>query len=180
MVISHKNLPSYFIVVLFFHFPFYHDLTSSITLTALIYIYVLPRSGTFGMESVARQFAYNQHSMVLRNGWFSYRWTEILDMMTGPCTGCTKNTTTHTVLSAQPVTSLPSKDHVDDIDTLQPQYEPMPIEQVVEYIHKERPAVFFCPHVETSTGIILPDSYIQQIATAMQSIQGLLDRKSVV
>ena len=126
------------------------------------------------MESVARQFAYNQHSMVLRNGWFSYRWTEILDMMTGPCTGCTKNTTTHTVLSAQPITSSSSKDHVDDIDTLQPQYEPMPIKQVVEYIHKERPAVFFCPHVETSTGIILPDSYIQQIATAMQSIQGLL------
>jgi hypothetical protein len=64
-----------------------------------------------------------------------------------------------------------------DIDALQqpqPQYQPMPIEQVVEYIHKERPAVFFCPHVETSTGILLPDLYIQQIATAMHSVNGLL------
>lgn len=133
------------------------------------------------MESVARQFAYNQHTMVLRNGWFSYRWTEILDMMTGPCTGCTNNTTTHTVLSAQPVTPIPTtnnndkdQDQVEDINTLQPQYQPMPIEQVIESIHKERPAVFFCPHVETSTGIILPDSYIQQIATAMHSVNGLL------
>lgn len=133
---------------------------------------IIPGSGTFGMESVARQFAHNQHTMVLRNGWFSYRWTEILDMMTGPCTGCTQNTTTHTVLSAQPV--VPPTKEDTDINTLQPQYQPMPIEQVVEHIHQERPAVFFCPHVETSTGIILPDSYIQQIATAMRAVNGLL------
>lgn len=94
-------------------------------------------------------------------------------MMTGPCMDCTKNTTTHTVLAAQPITTM---DHntKDDIQTLQPQYQPMPIEQVIEHIHKERPAVFFCPHVETSTGIILPDSYIEQIADAMHSINGLL------
>ena len=122
------------------------------------------------MESVARQFAYNQHSMVLRNGWFSYRWTEIFDMMTGPCSDCTKNTTTHTVLAAQPIDDPKNDIH----NAVQPQYQPMPIEQVIEYIHQERPAVFFCPHVETSTGIILPDSYIQQIADAMHSINGLL------
>ena len=135
------------------------------------------------MESVARQFAMHQHSMVLRNGWFSYRWTEILDMMTSGSSDTT--TTTHTVLSAQPVvppnhttttTSSASSDHDnDDIDSVQqPQYQPMPMDQVVAAIHRERPAVFFCPHVETSTGIILPDHDISQIADAMHAHDGLL------
>jgi alanine-glyoxylate transaminase / serine-glyoxylate transaminase / serine-pyruvate transaminase len=127
------------------------------------------------MESVARQFAFNQHSMVLRNGWFSYRWTEIFDMisnsqgnMTCTCPNCPNpntqtSTTTHTVLSAEPI----------DTNDIQPQYQPMPIDKVLEYIEQERPKVFFCPHVETSTGIILPDEYIQQIATKMHSINGL-------
>jgi alanine-glyoxylate transaminase / serine-glyoxylate transaminase / serine-pyruvate transaminase len=141
------------------------------------------------MESVARQFAFQQHSMVLRNGWFSYRWTEILDMMAGtdthtmlypyPETSTSTNNetiatnsnnnnnnntkTTHTVLSAQPIVE----------NDEQPQYQPMPIEIVLEAIYKERPKIFFCPHVETSTGIILPDTYIQQIANAMHQINGL-------
>ena len=42
-----------------------------------------------------------------------------------------------------------------------PQYIPPPVEEVVASIKKEKPAVVFAPHVETSTGILLPDSYIK-------------------
>jgi alanine-glyoxylate transaminase / serine-glyoxylate transaminase / serine-pyruvate transaminase len=144
------------------------------------------------MESVARQFAFGKHSMVLRNGWFSYRWTEILEM--GSSQQAWGNHTTHTVLHAIPegstttsnsstsTSNSSSSDHTTATTTSttneqeqQPQYRPPPIEHVLEMIQRERPAVFFCPHVETSTGIILPDAYLRQIATAMHQIpHGLL------
>jgi aspartate aminotransferase-like enzyme len=41
---------------------------------------LVPGSGTFGMEAVARQFASGKKALVIRNGWFSYRWTQIFDM----------------------------------------------------------------------------------------------------
>lgn len=120
---------------------------------------IIPGSGTFGMEAVARQFATNEHVMVIRNGWFSFRWTEIFDMGNIP--------TSHTVLKAQPVenSSDPTCPHV--------QYAPHPIDEVIEKINAERPAVLFAPHVETSTGMILPDDYIRKAAQAVHDVGGL-------
>jgi alanine-glyoxylate transaminase / serine-glyoxylate transaminase / serine-pyruvate transaminase len=112
------------------------------------------------MESVARQFATDKNVMVLRNGWFSFRWTEIFDMGKIP-----KN---HTVLKAQPVAvegSSESNSHTH--------YTPYPLEQVVEKIYEERPAAFFCPHVETSTGMMLSDLYIKTITDAVHAVGGI-------
>jgi len=121
---------------------------------------LIPGSGTYGMEAVARQFATDDHVMVLRNGWFSYRWTEIFDMG-----GEGKSIpSSHTVLKAKPIES----------DSTNKQYAPYPIEEVEEIIRKERPAVFFAPHVETSTGIIIPDDYIKRVSKAMHEVGGLV------
>lgn len=119
---------------------------------------IIPGSGTFGMEAVARQFATDEHVMVIRNGWFSYRWTEIFDMGRIP--------KTHTVLMAKPVDS--------GIDKRQYQYAPCSVDKVVSKIYEERPSTLFCAHVETSTGMILPDDYIQKVSAAMHDIGGLL------
>eukprot|EP00531_Pseudo-nitzschia_arenysensis_P000075 CAMPEP_0116117360 /NCGR_PEP_ID=MMETSP0329-20121206/1528_1 /TAXON_ID=697910 /ORGANISM="Pseudo-nitzschia arenysensis, Strain B593" /LENGTH=440 /DNA_ID=CAMNT_0003610913 /DNA_START=140 /DNA_END=1462 /DNA_ORIENTATION=+ len=119
---------------------------------------IIPGSGTFGMEAVARQFAMDENVMVIRNGWFSYRWTEIFDMGRIP--------KSHTVLKAKPVDPSVGQQHY--------QYEPYPVDEVVAKIYEERPATLFCPHVETSTGIILPDDYIRKISAAMHDVGGLL------
>ena len=118
------------------------------------------RSGTFGMEAVARQFATNEHVMVIRNGWFSFRWTEIFDMG-----GLNTIPRSHTVLMAQPTTTTDTN--------VSSSYEPYPIEDVIAKIKEEQPAVLFAPHVETSTGMLLPDDYIQKAAQAMHEIGGL-------
>lgn len=118
---------------------------------------LIPGSGTFGMEAVARQFATDNHVMVLRNGWFSYRWTEIFEM------GGKSIPKSHTVLKAKPVES----------DGVNKQYAPCPIEELEERIREERPSVLFTPHVETSTGIILPDDYIRRATKAMHDVGGL-------
>jgi aspartate aminotransferase-like enzyme len=123
-------------------------------------IAIIPGSGTFGMEAVARQFATDEHVMVIRNGWFSFRWTEIFDMG-----GPTKSIpASHTVLKAQPQ-PVEGSPHF--------QYAPYPIDEVVKKIHSERPAVLFAPHVETSTGMFLPDDYIKKAAEAMHEVGGL-------
>ncbi|MBU3615156.1 alanine--glyoxylate aminotransferase family protein [Polynucleobacter sp. Latsch14-2] len=115
---------------------------------------IVPGSGTFGMEAVARQFANNQKCLVLRNGWFSYRWTQIFDLA---------NIT-------QDVTVLKGK----QLDaTAQGVFAPAPIEDVVAFIKKEKPAVVFAPHVETSAGIILPDAYLKAVGEAVRSVGGL-------
>jgi len=115
---------------------------------------IVPGSGTFGMEAVARQFANNQKCLVLRNGWFSYRWTQIFDLA---------NIT-------QDITVLKGK----QLDaTTQGEFAPAPIEEVVALIKKEKPAVVFAPHVETSAGIILPDDYLKAVGEAVRSVNGL-------
>lgn len=119
---------------------------------------IMPGSGTFGMESVARQFATDQHVMVIRNGWFSFRWTEIFEMG-----GIPKS---HTVLKAQPIAP-------EDPNCPHMQYAPFPIDDVVEKVYEERPAVLFAPHVETSTGMILPDEYIRKASKAVHDVGGL-------
>lgn len=121
-------------------------------------IAIIPGSGTFGMEAVARQFATDEHVMVVRNGWFSYRWTEIFEMGRIP--------KSHTVLKARPVDS--------SVGQKLYQYSPYPVDDVVAKIYEERPTVLFCAHVETSTGMILPDDYIRKISKAMHDIGGLL------
>ncbi|KAL7548265.1 hypothetical protein ACHAWF_011554 [Thalassiosira exigua] len=121
---------------------------------------IIPGSGTFGMEAVARQFATDEHVMVIRNGWFSFRWTEIFDMG-GRGHSIPKS---HTVLKARPVGKLGG--HV--------QYAPYPIEEAVESIRTERPKVIFAPHVETSTGMILPDDYIRELGRAASEVGALL------
>ncbi|MGV0963057.1 MAG: aminotransferase class V-fold PLP-dependent enzyme [Polynucleobacter sp.] len=115
---------------------------------------IVPGSGTFGMEAVARQFANNEKCLVLRNGWFSYRWTQIFDLA---------NIT-------QDVTVLKGKQLED---AAQGVFAPAPIEEVVAFIKKEKPAVVFAPHVETSAGIILPDDYLKAVGEAVRSVNGL-------
>ena len=116
---------------------------------------VIPGSGTYGMEAVARQFGSGQRCLVIRNGWFSYRWTQIFDAGRIPSEA--------TVLKARRTFD----------DKLAP-FAPAPIEEVVAAIHAQRPAVVFAPHVETSAGIILPDSYLRAVADAVHAVGGLL------
>ena len=116
---------------------------------------VVPGSGTFGMEAVARQFATNQNVMVIRNGWFSYRWTQILEMGS--------IASSHTVSMANPVR-----------DEEQAPFAPPDLDLVLTKIHEEKPKVVFAPHVETSAGMLLPDSYITQVADATHQSGGIM------
>jgi aspartate aminotransferase-like enzyme len=116
---------------------------------------LVPGSGTFGMEAVARQFATDKNVLVIRNGWFSYRWTQIFDMGRIPAHS--------TVLKARRVGS-----------EKQAPWVPCQVEDVVATILHERPAVVFAPHVETAAGMILPDDYLRIVADAVHSVGGLL------
>jgi aspartate aminotransferase-like enzyme len=115
---------------------------------------LVPGSGTFGMESVARQFAGDKPVIIIRNGWFSYRWTQIIDMG--------KLTAQATVLKARPIRG----------GEQQP-WAPAPIAEVVAAIRAQKPAVVFAPHVETSAGMVLPDDYLKAVADAVHEIGGL-------
>lgn len=116
---------------------------------------LVPGSGSFGMEAVARQFAHQKPVVILRNGWFSYRWTQILEMGNIP--------SKTTVLKAQRVATESEAPWV-----------PHPIEAVESAIARERPAVVFAPHVETSAGMMLPDDYLKRVAKAVHAVNGLL------
>jgi len=115
---------------------------------------IVPGSGTFGMEAVARQFATDQKVLVIRNGWFSYRWTQIFEM------------------GQIPREELICKAQFESAEA-ESQLAPMPVEQVVETIRLERPRVVFAPHVETSAGMILPDAYIKAVADAAHEVGAL-------
>ena len=115
---------------------------------------LVPGSGTFGMEAVARQFATDKPVMVLRNGWFSYRWTQIFDMGRIP-SSCT-------VLKARRLKA-----------GAQEPFSPAPIAEVLRTIAAEKPAVVFAPHVETSCGMMLPNDYLRQVADAVHAVGGL-------
>ncbi len=115
---------------------------------------LVPGSGTFGMEAVARQFANDQSVLVIRNGWFSYRWSQIMDMGKIPAETI--------VLKARRLSN-----------TKQSAWVPAPIDEVVKTILDKRPAVVFAPHVETSAGMILPDDYIKQVTDAVHQVGGL-------
>ncbi|WP_028601949.1 aminotransferase class V-fold PLP-dependent enzyme [Ottowia thiooxydans] len=117
---------------------------------------LVPGSGTFGMEAVARQFAGDQKVVILRNGFFSYRWSQILEMgkITAP-----ENIT---VLKARRVN-----------EDSQAPWVPAPIEEVEATIARVKPAVVFAPHVETASGMILPDGYLRRVAEATHAAGGL-------
>ncbi len=116
---------------------------------------LVPGGGSYAMEAAARQFATGRHALVVRNGWFSYRWTQIFDMG-----GFTSQTTV--VMARQTGNGA------------QAPYAPPPIDEVVAKIREARPDVVFAPHVETSAGIILPDDYITALAAAAHEVGALL------
>jgi aspartate aminotransferase-like enzyme len=115
---------------------------------------VVPGSGSFGMEAVARQFAGGKKVLVVRNGWFSYRWSQIFEMGAMP--------SQTTVLKARPVAAGPKAP-----------FAPAPIDEVVATIRREQPDLVFAPHVETSAGMILPDAYLRAVADAVHAHGGL-------
>jgi aspartate aminotransferase-like enzyme len=116
---------------------------------------IVPGGGTFAMEAVARQFGASAHAFIVRNGWFSYRWTQIFE-----AGNFTANTT---VLKARQSGN----------DTRAP-FAPAPIEEVTAAIRAAKPDVVFAPHVETSAGIILPDDYITAMAAAAHEVGALM------
>ena len=115
---------------------------------------VVPGGGSYGMEAVARQFANGESCLVVRNGWFSYRWSQILDA------GRIAETTT--VHKARPVG-----------EGSQQPFRPAPIEEVTESIRSQKPGVVFAPHVETAAGLLLPDDYLKQVAETTHEVGGL-------
>ncbi|GIX54172.1 aminotransferase class V-fold PLP-dependent enzyme [Sphaerotilus sulfidivorans] len=116
---------------------------------------VVPGSGSFGMEAVARQFAGQQQVLVLRNGWFSFRWSQILEMG-GIAAGVQ-------VLKARQVAP----------GAAQSAWTPAPLHEVLAAIEAQRPGVVFAPHVETASGMMLPDAYLKAVADAVHAVGGL-------
>ncbi|WP_108815136.1 aminotransferase class V-fold PLP-dependent enzyme [Loktanella sp. Alg231-35] len=119
------------------------------------HVALVPGGGTYGMEAVARQFGADAHALIVRNGWFSYRWTQIFEA--GNFTADT------TVMKARQSGN----------DTRAP-FAPAPIEDVTAAIRDAKPDVVFAPHVETSAGIILPDDYLTAMAAAAHEVGALM------
>jgi aspartate aminotransferase-like enzyme len=115
---------------------------------------LVPGSGTFGMEAVARQFATGKKTLVIRNGWFSYRWTQIFEMGSIPASS--------TVLKARRVGT-----------GAQAPWVPCPVDEVVATIKAQKPDVVFAPHVETAAGMMLPDDYLRKVTDAVHEVGGL-------
>ena len=115
---------------------------------------LVPGGGTFGMEAVARQFATGKKVLVIRNGWFSFRWTQIFDMGSIPSEA--------TVLKARRLGT-----------DKQAPFAPAPIEEVIATIKAQKPDLVFAPHVETAAGMILPDGYMKAVADAVHAVGGL-------
>jgi aspartate aminotransferase-like enzyme len=119
------------------------------------HVAIVPGGGTYGMEAVARQFGSGAHAFVLRNGWFSYRWSQIFDA--GQFTAQT------TVMKARQAGN----------DSRAP-FAPAPIDEVVAAVRAARPDVVFAPHVETSAGIILPDDYLTALADVAHEVGAIM------
>ena len=117
---------------------------------------LVPGSGTFGMEAVARQFANNEKVLIVRNGWFSYRWSQIFD------TGGFGLGGGAVVCKARQLGS-----------SAQDPWAPCPADEVAAAIRADKPKVVFAPHVETASGIILPDAYLRTVADAAHEVGAL-------
>ncbi len=118
-------------------------------------VVLVPGGGSYGMEAVARQFGQGAKTLIVRNGWFSYRWTQIFD--TGQFGGET------IVMKARQTGNEPTAP-----------FAPAPIDEVTARIRAEKPGIVFAPHVETSAGIILPDDYVTALADAAHEVGALL------
>ncbi|MGR3623283.1 aminotransferase class V-fold PLP-dependent enzyme [Pseudophaeobacter sp.] len=116
---------------------------------------LVPGGGTYAMEAVARQFARGESALVVRNGWFSYRWSQIFE-----AGGFTSSAT---VMKAR-----------RSGNELQSAFAPAPIDEVVEAIRSEKPGIVFAPHVETAAGVILPDDYVTAMAAAAHEVGALM------
>ncbi|MGL6112218.1 MAG: pyridoxal-phosphate-dependent aminotransferase family protein [Rubrivivax sp.] len=115
---------------------------------------VVPGSGSFGMEAVARQFATGKKVLVIRNGWFSYRWSQIFEM------------------GAIPAETQVLKARLTGPGPKAP-FAPAPIDEVVDTIRRHKPDLVFAPHVETSAGLLLPHDYLRAVAAAVHEHGGL-------
>ena len=116
---------------------------------------LVPGGGSYGMEAVARQFGTDAHALIVRNGWFSYRWSQIFD--------AGKFAADTTVCMARQTGN-----------GAQAPFAPAPIDEVTAKIRETRPDVVFAPHVETSAGLILPDEYVTALADAAHEVGALL------
>lgn len=116
---------------------------------------LVPGGGTCGMEAVARQFGTDAHALIIRNGWFSYRWSQIFE-----AGGFAADTTVHMARQTGNGVTEP--------------FAPAPIDEVVASIRAAKPDVVFAPHVETSAGLILPDDYITALAAAAHEVGALM------
>ena len=116
---------------------------------------LVPGGGTYGMEAVARQFGQGANVLVVRNGWFSYRWSQIFE--------ASADASETEVMKARPQGNAP-----------QAPFRPAPIEDLVAKIHKVRPDIVFAPHVETSAGVILPDDYLAAMTSAAHEVGALM------
>ncbi|PQO23556.1 aminotransferase [Rhodobacteraceae bacterium WD3A24] len=115
---------------------------------------VVPGGGTYAMESVARQFGRDARALIVRNGWFSYRWSQIFDM-----SGIAAEAPALKARQTGNATRTP--------------FAPAPIDEVTAEIRDHRPDVVFAPHVETAAGIILPDDYIKALGAAAHEVGAL-------
>jgi aspartate aminotransferase-like enzyme len=118
-------------------------------------VVIVPGGGTYGMEAVARQFATGRSVLIVRNGLFSFRWSQILQV--GGIAAEER------VLMARPTSA----------DAFAP-FAPAPVEEVTQEIERLRPAVVFVPHVETASGMLLPDDYLRALGRAVRAVDGLL------
>ena len=116
---------------------------------------LIPGGGTFGMEAVARQFARGADVLVVRNGWFSYRWSQIFE-----AGDFIRSTTVMKARQSGNASRSP--------------FAPAPIEEVVAAIREQKPGIVFAPHVETSAGVILPDDYVTALAAAAHEVGALM------
>ena len=117
-------------------------------------VVVIPGGGTFGMEAIARQFATDKKCLVIRNGWFSYRWSQILDQGK---------------IAAETDVIKASRDQKNKESA----FSPADIKEVVNQIKSSKPDIVFAPHVETSAGMLIPDDYLKQVAEAIHSVGGI-------
>jgi len=115
---------------------------------------IVPGGGTYGMEAVARQFAAGRRCLVIRNGWFSYRWSQIFEMGRIP--------SEEIVLKARPAAAGHKAP-----------FAPPPVGEVTAAIRSQKPALVFAPHVETASGMLLPDDYLEAVAEAVRAVGGL-------
>lgn len=115
---------------------------------------VVPGGGTYGMEAIARQFASNKSALIIRNGWFSYRWSQILD--------AGDIAKSQTIIKASQISDEPTSS-----------FAPESIDKIKDEIVSQKPDIVFCPHVETSAGIMVPDIFLKQVSEAVHEVGGL-------